>query len=175
MGNVINIDESRIKFKAFGFFPPAGKEEFSIQSTLGYLGKLTAKNMNTYIKRKKIADAVIKELQIIDGVRMEILTEFSKKDENGNPIMDEKRQFKLPEPGMPEMGYLNAKYNELMNQEITLPYAKFSIKEFKDIFITVDKEDWSMDVLDLLSFFIDGIGIEDETKSEEVITIEEGT
>lgn len=159
--SIVNIDESRIRFKTFGYFPPAGQEAFGIQSALGYLGKLIPKSINIYIKRKRINEAVTKEFPIVDGVRMDILNEFGKKDENGNPIMDEKRNFILPEPGTLEMAELNQKYNDLMNQDVVLSYGKFSQDDFKSIEKTIEENQWSMEILDLLAIFIDFVDTED--------------
>ena len=172
MNEVVNIDESRIKFKVFGFFPPSGQEALGIQGALGYLGKLIPKSINIYIKRKRINEAVTKEFPIHDGVRVDILNEFAKRDENGNPIMDDLRNFILPDPGTPAMGELNQKYNDLMNQDVVLPYGKFSQDDFKKIPETIEEKEWSMEVLDLLSIFIDFTEVIEEvfdgTKEESV-------
>ncbi len=164
MNEIVNIDESRIKFKVFGFFPPAGQEALGIQGALGYLRKLIPKSINIYIKRNRINEAVIKEFSILDGVRIDILSECAKKDEKGNPIMDEKRSFVLPDPGTPEMAELNQKYNDLMNQYVVLPYEKFSQDDFKKLPETIEENELSMEVLDLLSIFIDFVETEEEIK-----------
>jgi hypothetical protein len=172
MNEVVNIDESRIKFKVFGFFPPAGQEALGIQGALGYLKKLIPKSINIYIKRNRINEAVTKEFPIHDGVRVDILNEFAKRDENGDPVMDENRNFALPDPGTPEMAELNHKYNDLMNQDVVLPYGKFSQDDFKKIPETIEEKEWSMEVLDLLSIFIDFTEVIEEvfdgTKEESV-------
>lgn len=155
MSEVVNIDESRIKFKVFGFFPPSGQEALGIQGALGYLKKLIPKSINIYIKRNRISEAVTKEFPIIDGVRVEILNEFAKKDDDGNLIMDEQRNFILPDPGTPAMAELNQKYNDLMIQDVVLPYGKFSQDDFKKIPETIEENKMSMEALDLLSIFID--------------------
>ncbi len=155
MGNVINIDEDRIKFKAFWFFPQPGSESLGITQILAYLGKLSPRDTsNVYIKRKRINEAVQNEFKIIDGVRVDLLGEYSAKNEDGTPLLDENNNFTLPQAGTQEHSELMAKYTDLMNQDVTLPYSRFKKSDFNNIEKTIEKEQWSMEVLDLLNIFV---------------------
>jgi hypothetical protein len=156
MENIINIDESRIRFKAFLFFPQPGNEAISINASLNYLGKLSPKDTtNIYIKRKRINEAVANEFKIIDGVRVDLLTEYSVKGEDGKPLMNEKNNFTLPESGTTEYTELMKKYEDLMNQEIVLPHSRFKKGDFNSIEKTIELYQWSMETLDLLSIFVE--------------------
>ena len=77
----------------------------------------------------KLLKAADKEMQDFNEARMNLIRKYGEKDENGELIMDQNKNCKIPEAGLQEF---SAELNELMETEIEINVNPLNIDGLED-------------------------------------------
>ncbi len=94
-------------------------------------------SIKTSYKIAKLFDEIEKEVDFYAKKLKEIITQYSQKDENGNPKFSEDgAQYLIQSEKITEC---QEKLSELENIEVTLPDYKFNIEEFGELKLTTNE------------------------------------
>lgn len=78
-------------------------------------------------KLAKLAHKIKEDGEIYEKLRIEACQEYCERDPEGNPMMDQYSNFKIPQDKVPE---LNARVQEMLNVDIE--FEKFSLQDFEN-------------------------------------------
>ena len=94
-------------------------------------------SIKTSYKIAKLFDDIEEEVNFYTKKLKELITQYSQKDENGNPKFSEDGAQCLIQPE--KMAECQEKLSELESIEVTLPDYKFDIEEFGELKLTTNE------------------------------------
>ena len=142
MTELIKINANNIKFKVYSFYGNP-EDPNNVQLLPVYMKIKATKDagINLLIKLKRIREALVKEAEIMDKARIEIIEEFAIKDDDGKPIMESNNYVLTKEKE--KVAELNTRYSEFLNQDVEIPFDKIKSSQ-----ITGIESLWELDILE---------------------------
>ena len=142
MTELIKINANNIKFKVYSFYGNP-EDPNNVQLLPVYMKIKATKDagINLLIKLKRIREALVKEAEIMDKARIEIIEEFAIKDDDGKPIMENNNYVLTKEKE--KVAELNTRYSEFLNQDVEIPFDKIKSSQ-----ITGIESLWELDILE---------------------------
>jgi len=142
MTELIKINANNIKFKVYSFYGnPEDPNNFQLLPVYMKIKATKDAGINLLIKLKRIREALVKEVEIMDKARIEIIEEFAIKDDDGKPIMENNNYVMTKEKE--KVAELNTRYSEFLNQDVEIPFDKIKSSQ-----ITGIESLWELDILE---------------------------